>query len=813
MKKTPVLHLFFILALLLLISCHAEDPAKGVPDGEAFFQSAEIFDPISLHTHGGSVVELPNGDLMAAWFEGTGERWADDVRIRGARYSMAAEAWSEPFELADTPGFPDINPVLFLDEDDRLWLAWYTVLANQWETSLPKYRISTNYMDDGPPEWDWQDVLHVKPGDKTERGMQPGDRFVQSVKTKTEDYRDYLERIGSFIEGDENTWGSRAWFNERVEEMMYRAEGRHLVRSGRISDEDGSYTSANLGYPLMRRIGWQTYNKPVFLGDGRMVLPLYSDGFWNSLMAITDDGGKTWSFSEPIIGVMNIQAAIASASDGDLVIYMRDNGPPPKRMHTSHSSDRGETWAPVTYSELPNPGSGVDLVTLENGNWLIVYNNVESGRNSLAVSISDDEGKTWRWTRIIERDVGENATTSHYPAVIQANDGSVHVVFSHFYIGRKDRHRTIKWVHFNEDWVRQGEPGYALRQDLFLPDPEQSPVGSHAASLAELPNGNILFSFNAQQLEGPVSETKWGENPASRLFLSRFDTGGKSWSLPEVMERDDPVEIHNSILWVDDRMLYLFYTTLEGLGHEDSTLDLVISADNGHTWSEPRRLRQDWGWMFGTNPVKMSNGEVLLPIYRESAPNGVSFMISDDGFETWNVYPSDPGNWPKPGIMASVVELEAGKLMAYIRNSGQILEIRSDDYGRTWSEPEETDLPNPWSRLALVKLESGNLLMAHNPTVNSPRTPLRLSLSEDGGETWPYWVDVETDLEGRYDYPYLIQASDGMIHLGYSHNNKSTMRHIIFDEDYVRSGQFLFSDERYSTATFENGTLVISADE
>jgi len=104
-------------------------------------------------------------------------------------------------------------------------------------------------------------------------------------------------------------------------------------------------------------------------------------------------------------------------------------------------------------------------------------------------------------------------------------------------------------------------------------------------------------------------------------------------------------------------------------------------------------------------------------------------------------------------------------------------------------------------------------LMAHNPTYNSPRTPLRVSLSEDGGDSWPYWVDVETNLAGRYDYPYMIQASDGIIHLGYSHNNKSTMRHIMFDEDYVRSAQFLFSDERYSTATFENGTFTISADE
>lgn len=95
--------------------------------------------------------------------------------------------------MADVPGFPDINPVLFLDARSRLWLVWYTVIANQWETSLIKYRISQDYVQqEGCPKWEWQDVLHVKPGDPTERGMQPGDRFVQSVEKQVDSYQQYL---------------------------------------------------------------------------------------------------------------------------------------------------------------------------------------------------------------------------------------------------------------------------------------------------------------------------------------------------------------------------------------------------------------------------------------------------------------------------------------------------------------------------------------------------------------------------------------------------------------------------------------------
>lgn len=116
-------------------------------------RAIEIFPLVKQHVHASTIAELPNGDLLAAWFQGSGERWADDVAIMGARLRSGEGKWSDPFMMADVPGFPDVNPVLFLDPQERLWLVWYTVIANQWETSLTKYRISENYMmPEGPPE-------------------------------------------------------------------------------------------------------------------------------------------------------------------------------------------------------------------------------------------------------------------------------------------------------------------------------------------------------------------------------------------------------------------------------------------------------------------------------------------------------------------------------------------------------------------------------------------------------------------------------------------------------------------------------------
>lgn len=99
------------------------------------------------------MVELPNGELLYVWFQGSGERWADDVVLNGSRWKPGFSSWSEPFVMADYPGFPDINPVVFMDPQQNLWLVWYTVQANKWETAILTYQISEDYLSPGPPNW------------------------------------------------------------------------------------------------------------------------------------------------------------------------------------------------------------------------------------------------------------------------------------------------------------------------------------------------------------------------------------------------------------------------------------------------------------------------------------------------------------------------------------------------------------------------------------------------------------------------------------------------------------------------------------
>src|SRR5262245_51004642 len=74
-----------------------------------------IFPLQPLHAHGSCIVECPNGDLLASWYIGSGERTADDVKVMGARLKKGSNRWSEPFLMADTPDFPDCNSCMVID--------------------------------------------------------------------------------------------------------------------------------------------------------------------------------------------------------------------------------------------------------------------------------------------------------------------------------------------------------------------------------------------------------------------------------------------------------------------------------------------------------------------------------------------------------------------------------------------------------------------------------------------------------------------------------------------------------------------------
>lgn len=362
-------------------------------------QSELIFPLHHQHNHAPGIAELAGGELIVSWFRGSGERQADDVAVYGSRRPAGQRQWSDPFIMVDTPGFPDGNTCMMVDSRGRLFLFWPLVLANTWESCLTQMLISEDPSGVGSPAWNRRDTIWMKPIDFGQKGMQVLNEKIKSLpKPADGPLEAYLKRV-----------------EERIHDKLYQ------------------------------RLGWQGRCKPTVLPSGRILLPLYSDTFSISIMAISDDQGLTWRASEPLLGFGNIQPSVLRRADGTLVAYMRENGPLLK-IRVCESTDQGETWGPVGTIDLPNPGSGLDAVRLQNGNWVMIYNDLIAGRHRLAVSLSKDEGQSWPYTVHLEDHIGGSY---HYPTIIQTSDQKIHCVYSYFVTEGK----SMKHVEFDESFL------------------------------------------------------------------------------------------------------------------------------------------------------------------------------------------------------------------------------------------------------------------------------------------------------------------------------------------------------------------------
>ncbi len=109
------------------------------------FYTEPIFPRNSLAPmcHCATLAELPDGDLMAAWYAGAFET-APDQKIYAARYHLEHCRWTTPSVIVDTPGRADGQPVLHVRPDGALWLFFVTIEDSDWKSAQLKMQTSAD---------------------------------------------------------------------------------------------------------------------------------------------------------------------------------------------------------------------------------------------------------------------------------------------------------------------------------------------------------------------------------------------------------------------------------------------------------------------------------------------------------------------------------------------------------------------------------------------------------------------------------------------------------------------------------------------
>ncbi len=326
---------------------------------------------------------------------------------------------------------------------------------------------------------------------------------------------------------------------------------------------------------------------------------------------------------------------------------------------------------------------------------------------------------------------------------------------------------------------------------VFGPEIKTGPY-KHPARLDELANGDLYLVYYG-------GEGEYAKSTA--VFGSRLKKGSRKWTKPVVIAQDPFRSLGNGVVWqAPDGVVWLFYVVRYGATWSSSRVQAKVSHDNAQTWSDAFPLVEQEGMMVCNRPIVLHNGDYFLPIYHETG-NDTEFT----GFDSTSLflrYEVAKKQWKQTGpirsavgsIQAAVVELSKDRLVSYSRRCGDynpttngwVVRAESNDGGWTWSKGINSAFPNPNAAIDFIKLQSGNLLLVYNDSMND-RTPLSLALSKDQDRSYPHRRVVA---DGPYDYAYplLVQGKDGRIHLIFTSHERTIVNHAVLDEDWIIEG-------------------------
>ena len=295
---------------------------------------------------------------------------------------------------------------------------------------------------------------------------------------------------------------------------------------------------------------------------------------------------------------------------------------------------------------------------------------------------------------------------------------------------------------------------------------EKAPFAEcHASTIVAVKGGLVAAWFGG---------TREGHKDVG-IWVARHD--GAAWTAPVEVAKDETHPCWNPVLFQPrEGPLLLFYK----VGPHPKTWWGLLrsSADGGKTWGEAAKLPEGILGPIKNKPVQLTDGTILSPTSSEHDGWRVHFERSSDGGKTWDK--TAPINDGKTigAIQPSILLLPGGKLLSLSRSRQQkIVESRSDDGGRTWSEPVLTSLPNPNSGIDAVTLADGRHLLVYNATPKG-RSPLNVAVSADGRE-WRAALVLESE-PGEYSYPAVIQAPDGLVHITYTWK-RQRVKHVAVD--------------------------------
>lgn len=319
----------------------------------------------------------------------------------------------------------------------------------------------------------------------------------------------------------------------------------------------------------------------------------------------------------------------------------------------------------------------------------------------------------------------------------------------------------------------------SIFESFLIPQPSYL-MSAHSATLEILPDGSLVALWFAGSHEG---------KPDVKIWQAYFRN--ESWGFttavvsPEGLMSDTRMlikKVGNPVIYkAANNLLHLFVVSVSIGGWSGSSINHLISKDNGKTWFMAKKIMLSPFFNISTlirsKAIGLSDGGFYLPVYHElicNYPELLYFNANGDFIKQYRI------NNTNHLIQPSVLVISPESAYVYFRNHTVAESVmfmqQTDDGGVTWGKILATNITNQDSSLATVNLSDGNLLMVRN--LNG-RNKLVLSVSSNGY----IWRDIyyleKVNSEAEFSYP-SIQVHDGVVDIVYTWQRKY-IKHVRFN--------------------------------
>lgn len=241
----------------------------------------------------------------------------------------------------------------------------------------------------------------------------------------------------------------------RVYVMQSNDDGKTWSKPAEITDsvkaEYWRWYATGPGHGIQLKYGSQ---------KGRLIIPadhsyaeFMSDTVYGAHVIYSDDHGKTWRYSDPILPGLN-ENEVVELLDGKLLMNARNHRYRGSRA-MAFSTDCGRTWPYVSYqSNLQEPQCQASILRYSPNSFSnqdrILFSNPahDTRRMNLSVKLSYDAAKTWPVSKSLY------AGPSAYSCLAVLTDGRIACLYE---AGRDSPYEKIILAVFSLDWLTNGK--------------------------------------------------------------------------------------------------------------------------------------------------------------------------------------------------------------------------------------------------------------------------------------------------------------------------------------------------------------------